>query len=353
MGTLETLPVEQDHEKKQMPHGSPVRAYSAYDLIHEFTVDVLGILLPGTLFTVVVFVLVMTSGVCFLNVFRPEGRQELELVGLLGGQVNGSYAWLLLIVGYVVGGTFFRQDPRKPDEKSIERILSGSPRCDLDRWEVREGALSTKEVEKLKMGNRWRSPIYKLLGRSTAETIGRIEAAAIAHSPSAKFPYSQLKESFLARGLNHLAQLIHWSEKDHPEYRSRMSVNLLKIRLQLVAPEKCGDIVRNEAHVRMMSSVWFATKNLSVICWVSAVPVLAAVYQLCSTNHLSLLAALFSSDVLIYGALFLFVLISTFWLRRHVESCIHYQRFREVYYVLEAAFFMAQSGHPEILENLG
>jgi hypothetical protein len=24
-----------------------------------------------------------------------------------------------------------------------------------------------------------------------------------------------------------------------------------------------------------------------------------------------------------------------------------------VYYVLEAAFFMAQSGHPEILENLG
>jgi hypothetical protein len=36
-----------------------------------------------------------------------------------------------------------------------------------------------------------------------------------------------------------------------------------------------------------------------------------------------------------------------------VESCIHYQRFREVYYVLEAAFFMAQSGHPEILENLG
>jgi hypothetical protein len=193
--------------------------------------------------------------------------------------------------------------------------------------------------------------------------VGWKEAAAIAHSSGAKFPYSHLRECLAARGFDHLVEMIPWSgtkPEASPEARpgtnrSRMFINVLKLRLQLVAPDKCGDIVRNEAHVRMMSSVWFATRNLSVICWISTLPVAAAVYYLWAVPHasrLSLRDALFSHDVLLYGALFLFVELSAFWLQRHVESCIHYQRFREVYYVLEAAFFLAHTGHAEILENL-
>jgi len=343
METLATHAMERDLGKQQSPHGSHERPHSGWDLVHEFIVDVLGILLPGTLFTVVVLVLLAASGVCFLNVFRVVGKQELELAGVLGGLVNGPYVWLLLIVGYVVGGTFFRQDPRGPDEKSIKWILSGSPRRDLRRFEVQTGAFPRKMW---KNGNSWCTPICGLLGWSTADRVGRKEAAAIAHSASAKFPYSQLKQALTARGFSHLAKLV-------PGHRSRVFINVLKIRLQLVAPDKCADVVRNEAHVRMMSSVWFAARTLSVFCWLSVLPVLAAVYSLCSEDGLSLRAAALSHDVMTFAGVFLFVIVSTFWLRRHVESCIHYQRFREAYYVLEAAFFLAHSGHPEILDDLG
>ena len=61
------------------------------------------------------------------------------------------------------------------------------------------------------------------------------------------------------------------------DHRTKMFLNILKIRLQLAAADKCGEIVRNEAHVRMMSSVWYAARAVFGVCCLSALAVLAAV----------------------------------------------------------------------------
>jgi hypothetical protein len=338
---------------------SPERAHSAYGLIREFLVDVLGILIPGMLFVLVVSVLLTASGVCFLSAFDPPGKHEPALSELLGSQVNAFHVWLLVIVGYVVGGTFFRQDPKRPDQKSIERILRGSPRSDLVRSEVQLSSVRQarrswywpNRVSLFKVLDRITALSDKLSGRETTGLLSREEAAEIGSSQGAQFPYSHIGEYLEARGFSRLARIVPWTGDTYSKNRSKMFINMLKIRLQLVVPAKCGDIVRNEAHVRMMSSVWFAARILYVVCWLSALPVLTAVWRL-HAKGLTPHDSLFSHDVLVYCALVSFVAISAHWLKGHVESCFHYQRVREVFYVLETAFSVANSGHPEILENL-
>src|ERR1035441_2861696 len=125
----------------EQPHVStpPGWVQTVSDLIHEFFVDLLAILLPGMVFTLFVVVLLIASGACLLDAFRPEAQPVTPLGDLLKGQFNASVVWLFAIFGYVVGGTFFRQDPKLPDMKSIKRILKGSPRGDRKRSEVQLG----------------------------------------------------------------------------------------------------------------------------------------------------------------------------------------------------------------------
>jgi hypothetical protein len=178
--------------------------------------------------------------------------------------------------------------------------------------------------------------------------LGRVDAATIAASPGAQFPYSHMREYLEARGLRRLANIIPWRGDKGLDHRTKMFLNILKVRLQLAAPDKCGEIVRNEAHVRMMSSVWYAARAVFGVCWLSALVVLTAVVW----QSGKLRGGPYPIDVLLYGALASFAAISAVWLQRHVESCFHYQRVREVVYVLETAFGVARSGHPEILEDL-
>jgi hypothetical protein len=99
----------------------PERAQSVYGLIREFFIDVLGSLIPGMLFTLVASTLVIASNACFLRAFGPQGEPPPTLDVLL----RSPLTWLLLVVGYVVGVIFHRQDPKRPDQKSLERILRG------------------------------------------------------------------------------------------------------------------------------------------------------------------------------------------------------------------------------------
>ena len=117
------------------------------------------------------------------------------------------------------------------------------------------------------------------------------------------------------------------------------------------APRKCGEIVRNEAHVRMMSAIWFAAKSVFSVFWFSALPVLAAIWRLYRAG-LPLDGDQFSHDLVVYLAVSSFPLLSAFWLKRNVESRFHYQRVKEVVYVLETASCLSNSGYPGVFENL-
>jgi hypothetical protein len=87
-----------------------------------------------------------------------------------------------------------------------------------------------------------------------------------------QFPYSHLYEYLTERGLKHIADYVPWrgNEEGSHGLRTKMFINLLKIRLHYMVPLKCGEIVRNEAHIRMMSSVWYAASALRWLCLVAA-----------------------------------------------------------------------------------
>ena len=116
-----------------------------------------------------------------------------------------------------------------------------------------------------------------------------------------------------------------------------MFINILKLRLQFLVPDKCGDLVRNEAHVRMMSSVWYsaqALRRITEIAWVLMILGVIAATQ----SHLrrsEFFGLVLASCGLYYAA---------FKAQREIENFFHYQRVREVVYVLETAYFAEKQG---------
>ena len=212
------FPRDLQHGDENPPQRAPVppeRAQSAYGLIREFFVDVLGSLIPGMLFTLVALALVIASGTCFLRAFGPQGEAMPALDVLLRSQIDASRAWLLLIVAYVVGGIFHRQDPKRPDQKSLERILRGSPESDLKRSAVQKIASWQPEPSWYWLTRRWLLEVLDWIAglldnRQSDKKVGRVEAAIIAASPGAQFPYSHIREYLEARGLSRLAKIVPW-----------------------------------------------------------------------------------------------------------------------------------------------
>lgn len=333
---------------------SSQRVQSIYTLARELFIDVHGSLIPGLLFTVVASALVIASGMCFLRAFGPKGQVPATLDMLLRSPIDVPHAWFLLIVGYVVGGVFQRQDPKRPDQRSLERILRKSSSSDLERsavqlygdwtpvptwyWRTRRILLEARD---------WIGRRFDFTAALADGRVPLVKAAIIAASPGAQFPYSHMYEYLDKRGLTHLAGIVAWTGQKDQERRTKMFLNVLKIRLQLAASEKCGEIVRNEAHVRMMSSVWYAARAVFGVCCLSVLVVLAAILQAGRGAGNS-----YHQDLLVYSAMVSFAVVSSRWLKRHVENYFHYQRVREVVYVLETAFSVSRSGHPEILEDL-
>ncbi|MBC8434160.1 hypothetical protein [Desulfobacula sp.] len=101
-----------------------------------------------------------------------------------------------------------------------------------------------------------------------------------------QFPYNNLKKYLESRGFNHLLEYIKWGPSDVTNsdggfkdpndqnndkvskegQRSKTVINRAKIRIAFYLPENTINIIRNEAHIRLASSMWYAAKytlNLS------------------------------------------------------------------------------------------
>jgi len=176
----------------------------------------------------------------------------------------------------------------------------------------------------------------------------RFEAWRLASGPGGQFPYSHLYEYLTTRELHHLAAHVPWRGSDKEiDARSKMFINVLKIRLQFHNQKRCGEIVRNEAHVRMMSSMWFAAKQLEWVLGVLLV-LMAAVSLLRGGRILPPYPA---GETLLACLLLLF-LIAAQWLCGSILKFLHYQRVREIVYVLETAHTAWRAGQKDMFEGL-
>jgi hypothetical protein len=276
------------------------KATSGWSLLPDLYVDLLGSLVPGLLTVIIggsAFFLVMSAGYVALYkkpLFEsgfPAGIKEIL------ASLHWELAAIVLVSAYIIGAVLFRQDTKRPDSSSASYVWKSSNRDD------RKG-LAVQHIETSKMDT--------------------------------QFPYLYVRCYLKARGLEHLMHLIPWCPtlpQTHGR-RSKMFMNIIKIRLHAYFPSASQQIVRNEGHVRLATSVWYASKTLvylSVFLTLIIVPVSwgCILYKMTSTLFAPCIAILL---------LWLFCIGMLF----HLRKCIHYMRVREVVYVLENAHLADQ-----------
>lgn len=292
-------------------------------LLTDFYIDFMGTLVPGLFTIVLAATAIMWSGnlLCACLSFvtgaaTPEVSTALSPLSDFAKINLDPYGTtcVMLVVAYVLGSIFYRQDPKVPDHISAQ--------------------LAYKEAG---VKDRLRLAVQPTSSAAEAKDIYPLDA---------QFPYFFLYEYLSGRGLDHLARLIPWQGRkpETHKYRTKMFINLIKIRLQFLIPDRCKDIVRNEAHVRLATSVWYSTRWLIMACAVAIAAVATAVLASLLTTFTNAFVPVLLFDVL--------VLILAWYIKRKVEKFIHYLRVREIVYVLETAHFAQQRGYDLNLNEL-
>lgn len=299
--------------------------------VREVIVDILGSLVPGFVFVVLLVPALGWSSFILVRALGGNHPQDYEIIRAFASGLAQFHLELfvgLIALSYIVGHLFFRQDPKIPDEQSFRRVQktigeSGPVRKELDdRGDTKSNG---KPDEKSESTKKDRDLNYKV-----------------------EFPYFHLYEYLSERGLTHLADLIPWrgdSSNTH-RFRSKHFINILKIRLEFLFPDRYVTVARNEAHVRLMTSGWYVTSSLK---WIA---LMGTFIGLASYVITSLRIADFwpvsNVDAIIMP---LIVFLAAITAKRQIERVVHYQRIREIIFVLEMAFW-AKKYQPDLLDNL-
>lgn len=271
-------------------------------------VEFLGILVPGLLFLLLAIPAIglpIINGLEFLQGAQTGPEDSFEYVLELVKSSSLGLAGIVLVSSYVAGHVFFRQNPKIPDECSFKRVFV----TQKEYGPVRLCEAEIKDNEENNLPSRQ----YNL-----------------------EFPYRYLHEYLSDRGMEHLAALIPWRGTDPKTYRHRTKhfINALKIRLEFVFPYQYTRIQRNEAHVRLMSSLWYATNALLIISITGAVIGLVLFVSVQIVN-----GSWWPLTQIYSVASPLLVLILVLVVKSQIERFLHYQRIREIVFILEATYF--------------
>lgn len=286
--------------------------------VEEFLIDFLGGLVPGVLFLAAAGFALLPPLHGLLTSLRgkePLPTAAAVLSFLTALQRTPSAMWITLVLGaillaYVIGHLFYRHDPKQADRRSFNRV---SKAMDCRTPAARRANLGCEN--------------YK----------------------ECEFPYPWFDAYLQQRGLTHLLPLARWC-LHRGSWRSKNYINILKIRLRFHFPEKMGTIIRNEAHVRLAASTWYVARMLLFVsglgCFVAVTVIFHAVLNSSwslitgwqQTLSLFLPCALAPAIVLALSAY-------SYWT---IRGFLHYQRLREIIFVLETAF-TAFRDQPDIL----
>jgi len=158
------------------------------------------------------------------------------------------------------------------------------------------------------------------------------------HEDSGGFPYINYENYLFKRNLHHLAEMVNWNYR---EGRTKNQINRYKIKIQLFCPDAYGVLNKNESHVRMASSSWFASNFL---IWTNVVIIVLCILYIVlfiithwsekgDLNNFVFIIKLFLPFLPSLLAPFS-VGVLLYLLRRKIEDFIHYQRLREIYFAL-------------------
>jgi len=321
--------------------------------IQEYLVDLLGGLLPGILF-IIAFIISIFPPLYVIASFYTEEQSLFELANsfFVSIQQTPSAIWLVLfllfvLLSYVVGHIFYRRDPKTPDRKSFKRLAKIMKASYVHR--ISKLGLRISNKKNLKLIRRLGLKIYLYRHWNTCKNFNIYleqdlkENYGCTSVSNCEFPYPFYSEYLKKRGLKHLLKLSIWCEKK-AFHRSKTFINILKIRLKYHFPEKFGTITRNEAHIRLASSAWYVSGisiYLGVIGFLISLALCIQKVIIMKPTEFGIFYHEFlqkASSNLIALFLPLIITILSFYLKYNISKFIHYQRLREVFYVLETSF---------------
>jgi hypothetical protein len=296
----------------------------AASMIREILVDFFGSLIPGFLFVMFAVPMVIWTLAMLLGIDATAWEAIFSPNFAIPSSVSSMLVFLVIALSYVLGFVFSRGDTQTPDQKSIAYILNKNRKNrDIGRDVIQERS----SAEAIRESHSEQTSQLTCRNKQFCRDLSRSEGA--------QFPYSHLGEYLEARGLDGLAAHVPWRGKANSiDNRSKMFINILKIRLQAWNPRKCGDITRNEAHVRMMSSSWYAAQLLQWVYLALLALILAAWSLHQAWQHQFQPGFQFLSLIV---TVLLVLLFAAMLLRRAIVTFLHYQRVREIVFVLGTA----------------
>jgi hypothetical protein len=289
--------------------------YSAYEKINlkGFLIDFFGILVPGLLFIVFSLftlgwpILIFTDRIYELLFASHTTIDVLKIISSLNTTATIEVSILILMVSYVIGTIFFRRDPKLPDENSYKKCVKPYQIKDPTGWVVRE------DKDGLDI----------------------------------QYPYRYLYEYLMKRNLLHLAKLVPWKGTEPNTYdrRTKIFINMLKARLEFYFPEKCDTIIKNEAQIRLMSSLWYVATSLITFSFIGIFLLVVMIF--CFLLKFSQLPL----NIVFSFLLTVFVIINSYLAKLNIQKFFHYMRVREVVIVLENVY-VASKEKPEIIDGI-
>jgi len=360
-------------------------------LAQLFLVDFLGSLVPGTFFTLALAVMAWIFSWAFAAPSPLHTTLAAELAAFKDTPTSLLVTVILIAIGlaYSIGQIFSRSDPKAPDRLSYVRnqwrlrwrMMYEARHCPelLKGWRYDEsrGKL-THEIkpadpsdfqEALKLHYGGLKGAFRVFRARLAEWFRRkdiydkekyhpkVKIGKFSYHLSRKdkgeeyedfqmrcrvefacgdwlhceFPYPYMKEFLIARGFEELTTLLP------DKKRSKHHINSLKIELRFLNPAHCEDLIKNEAHIRLSSAGWYVVTTLK---WVA----LALVFSLCAIqlawHGLEGLNASLPSIFWLSG-----IGMACGILRRSIERYFHYQRLREVFFVLKTYHIAKEGGY--------
>lgn len=285
----------------------------------EFLVDFFGALMPGILFfiftTMGILIQIIISLILLEKIYSKDKSLILDYgIELFKKLIEAPNILLfvtfliILLIAYVIGTLFYRRDIKVPDLASFIKSASHFKDDELDNW-----------VVKIKKKGEYISNPKEINTNNVKDR-------------HVQYPYNNLKGYLISRRRIDLAKKIPWSPEESNK-RSKTFINLLKIRIQFYFPQAYNTIIKNEAHIRLTSTLWYVAKTLNkTALWGMALIILVSGLFLYFEGLKSIIALSIIGLILsIISYLFSKSAIS------NSERFLHYQRVREIFYVLETA----------------
>lgn len=357
----------------------------------DYIIDFISCLVPGFVF-VVIFLGICATPILFFHGIYENNEIDLYIEYMLG--FNTEFMIFSILLAYIMGHIFYRMDPKEPDVESywyirdnlkndgpvkecFYHLINGVSPKKLKAW---DGFVPTNSLKKLiKLSKKYHKGLVngaeqnsssdeegvnnctfinscKIICDKLGDDKRNKENHVCTHTCKIKlddkpiknvkkyyqsykenvkvlYPYSHLKQYLYQRGFDDLASMVPWDDRNI-EARSKHFINAIKIRLSIVAPQFFTQIARNEAHVRLMSSVWYMSKTL-VKSSLVLIALLGCIYGYYIFYEKKLTDLTYAT--VCFSLIPVVVLIFCLFIQKKMKQFFHYQRIREIVYVLETA----------------